>query len=164
MSTERGLGRVVAEYRQRRGLSRSELAVAAGLSYPYVSQIETGQRKPSRKAAASLAAALGLTTWELEAAIPRDEDDPRSRLESAEYRQKLMDGLRPVRAIYAPPLDAVIDDLSRPRSRSVGREEIIETMLNLLDEFDVDQRLDVLAQVQRRALDRLLEQQRGDLP
>ena len=54
-------GRVLAEQRKRRGMSRSQLAESAELSYPYVSQLETGLRKPSRDAAARLSRALGIS-------------------------------------------------------------------------------------------------------
>jgi len=47
-------------WREHRGLTVSELAAAAGLSQPYVSQIESGTRKGRGKAIAALAKALRL--------------------------------------------------------------------------------------------------------
>ncbi len=51
-------------------MSRRDLADATGLSYPYVSQIETGYRMPSAPAMRSLADALGLRPESLFDAIP----------------------------------------------------------------------------------------------
>lgn len=54
-------GQLVAQYRQRRGLSQGQLAHAARLSRTYVYHLETGQRQaPSARVARSLARALEL--------------------------------------------------------------------------------------------------------
>ena len=60
-----GLGRFVGDRRAELGLSRKELADASGLSYPYVSQIETGEREPALKAMRGLAAALDVPVEQL---------------------------------------------------------------------------------------------------
>jgi DNA-binding Xre family transcriptional regulator len=52
-------------WREHRGLTISELAAAAGLSQPYVSQIESGARKGGRKALGVLAKALGVEAGDL---------------------------------------------------------------------------------------------------
>jgi len=54
------LGEAVRQARDRLGMSRRDLAESTGLSYPYISQIETGYRMPSTPAMRSLADALGL--------------------------------------------------------------------------------------------------------
>lgn len=64
-SHRRRIARAVTGLRESRGLSRRELAEASGLSYPYVSQIENGDREPSIKALAALAGALGVELAEL---------------------------------------------------------------------------------------------------
>lgn len=53
-------GEAVRRARERRGMSRRDLAETTGLSYPYISQIETGYRMPSTPAMRTLADALGL--------------------------------------------------------------------------------------------------------
>lgn len=54
-------GRLVAEFRQRRGLSQGQLARAAHLSRTYVYHLETGQRgAPSPRVARALARALAV--------------------------------------------------------------------------------------------------------
>ena len=54
----RALGRFVEERRRELGLSRKDVVARSGLSYPYVSQIETGDREPALKALSALAGAL----------------------------------------------------------------------------------------------------------
>jgi transcriptional regulator with XRE-family HTH domain len=63
-------GDLLRSARERLGMSRRDLAEATGLSYPYISQIETGYRMPSSPAMRSLAKALGLPTDSLFDAIP----------------------------------------------------------------------------------------------
>jgi transcriptional regulator with XRE-family HTH domain len=58
MSVE--LGRLVQQRRHELSLSRRDLAAASGVSYPYVSQIETGDRDPSLKTMRKLAEILEL--------------------------------------------------------------------------------------------------------
>jgi transcriptional regulator with XRE-family HTH domain len=54
------LGRLVQHRRHELSLSRRDLAAASGVSYPYVSQIETGDRDPSLKTLRKLAEILEL--------------------------------------------------------------------------------------------------------
>ena len=63
---KRGLGIVLERERKERGHSRQDLAEVAGLSYPYVSELETGKKYPSERALANLAAALDLDPYVLE--------------------------------------------------------------------------------------------------
>ena len=48
-------------WREYRGLTQKKLADAAGISVPYLSQLETGKRKGSLEVYSSIAAALSLT-------------------------------------------------------------------------------------------------------
>src|ERR1044072_1493869 len=66
-------GRRIKARREELGLSRRDLVAASGLSYPYVSQLETGYRLPSHSALAALAQALELSPSELSASIPYEE-------------------------------------------------------------------------------------------
>ena len=56
MSVE--LGRLVEQRRLALGLSRRDLSDESGVSYPYVSQIETGDRDPSLRTMSKLAEVL----------------------------------------------------------------------------------------------------------
>lgn len=155
MVTDSSFGRVLKTHRERIGMSRSQLAAAAGLSYPYVSQLETGLRKPSRKAAAQLAAALGLDPLDLEAAIPADDSDPslqsRANLAQAALLEPLM-GERPPSSFDARV--AAIRSSARPSQR----DELIGQLVDLLEEFPAEERLDVLAELQKRAMQSMLDE------
>jgi DNA-binding XRE family transcriptional regulator len=48
-------------WREHRGMSRKRLAEASGLSTSYLSQVESGKRKPSPEALAAIAKELRLT-------------------------------------------------------------------------------------------------------
>lgn len=59
------LGQAMQVRRAELGMKRRELAAAASLSYPYVSEIENGMKDPSARALNALADALGLTAGDL---------------------------------------------------------------------------------------------------
>lgn len=129
--------------RERAGLSRADLATASGLSYPYVSQLETGLRKPSRKAAADLAKALSIEPLAFEATIPADASDPDDLRRSARESARVMAGRAPA-TVEAPAVwDVVHDDLVR-------------RITDLVEQVGADARIDLLADVQRTVLHRLV--------
>src|SRR2546429_6403748 len=59
------LGRAIRVTRTEQGLERKELARLAGLSYPYLSEIEKGKKRASTEALRPIARALGLKQSEL---------------------------------------------------------------------------------------------------
>ena len=59
------LGARVKKIRKERGIRQTELADALGISYQYMSMIETGKRQLSLALLVALANALGATTDEL---------------------------------------------------------------------------------------------------
>ena len=61
----RRLGEAIRSARRQRGMGRRELAEAAGLSYPYVAQLENGDRDPSSRTLLALSGALGLSPEQL---------------------------------------------------------------------------------------------------
>jgi transcriptional regulator with XRE-family HTH domain len=61
----RELGRFLEHRRGELGLSRRDLADRSGLSYPYISQLETGDREPALKAMRALAPVLEVRPEEL---------------------------------------------------------------------------------------------------
>lgn len=69
----RELGRFLEHRRRELGLSRRELADQSGLSYPYISQLETGDREPALKAMRALAPVLDVRTDELAALVAGGE-------------------------------------------------------------------------------------------
>jgi transcriptional regulator with XRE-family HTH domain len=60
-----GLGDAIRQRREEIGLSRREVAAKAGLSYPYLSELETGKKRGSPDSIRSVAEALGLGQDEL---------------------------------------------------------------------------------------------------
>lgn len=63
------VGARIRRLREERGLSQRDLGVP-GLSYAYVSRLESDQRVPSEKALRKLAARLGVTPLDLETGDP----------------------------------------------------------------------------------------------
>ena len=69
----RELGRFLEHRRGELGLTRRELATRAELSYPYISQLETGDREPALKALHKLAPVLEVRPEELAALLAGGE-------------------------------------------------------------------------------------------
>jgi transcriptional regulator with XRE-family HTH domain len=61
----RELGRLVEHRRHELGLTRRDLATRSELSYPYISQIETGDRDPSLRTMHKLAETLEMPVEQL---------------------------------------------------------------------------------------------------
>src|SRR5688500_18986985 len=72
-SVGRELGRFLEHRRHELGLSRRELAERSELSYPYVSQLETGDREPALKTMRALAPVLDVRPEELAALVAGGE-------------------------------------------------------------------------------------------
>lgn len=70
-----GLGRAIQLRRVELGLKRRDLALRSELSYPYISEIENGQKEPSAKALRQLAEALELSPSDLITVADRLSDD-----------------------------------------------------------------------------------------
>ena len=69
----RELGRFLEHRRGELGLTRRDLATRAELSYPYISQLETGDREPALKALHKLAPVLQVRPEELAALLAGGE-------------------------------------------------------------------------------------------
>ena len=76
------LGRAIRVTRTEQALERKELARLAGISYPYLSEIEKGKKRASTEALLPIARALGLRQSELLERAERllDRGLPRSDL------------------------------------------------------------------------------------
>jgi transcriptional regulator with XRE-family HTH domain len=161
MSSLPPFARVIKEQRHRLQMSRSQLAESADLSYPYISQLETGLRKPSRNAARAIAAALGINVEDLERTIPGDSNDASQLRKAEQFTDSLLSGgATPDLALRVQ--SAAAGD-SGPGIRLGSRDDLIGDILDLLEEFDPDDRLDVLVEVQKRAMQRMIEQERHEL-
>ena len=69
-------GDLLREAREDRGMSRRDLADATNLSYPYISQLETGYRMPSPAAIQTLSRVLGVSLDAIFAAITGPAEPP----------------------------------------------------------------------------------------
>lgn len=59
MTPEEALGRVIAAVRTLKGMKRKDLSTSAGLSYPFIAEIENGVKEPSLASLRQIAHALG---------------------------------------------------------------------------------------------------------
>jgi transcriptional regulator with XRE-family HTH domain len=86
------LGRAIAAARTEQGLKRSQLALAAGVSYPYLSELENGTKHGSTRKIGQIADALGVT--------------PSTLLARAESLARNLEGTtgRPIGGGEAPPV------------------------------------------------------------
>ena len=148
--------RVIKEQRDRLKMSRSQLAEASELSYPYISQLETGLRKPSRNAARAIAGALGIQVEDLERTIPGDTTDASQVRQAEQFSDQLLSG-RPSARVSRLSVAPVTSSLEVDGSPD-ARDDLIGDIIDLLEEFDSSERLDVLAEVQKRAMQRMMAQ------
>jgi XRE family aerobic/anaerobic benzoate catabolism transcriptional regulator len=72
------LGRAIAALRIERGLTRYGLVSAAGISYPYLREVENGTKVPSSAMLGKLAAALHVMPSELLERAEQIAADPRN--------------------------------------------------------------------------------------
>lgn len=56
-----GLGRAIAALREERGWKRKDLVAEAGISYPFLAEVENGNKRPSMAKLEDIAAALDMT-------------------------------------------------------------------------------------------------------
>jgi len=142
-------------HRERLHWSRADLARESKLSYPYISQLETGLRKPSRKAAFDIARALGVDAQVLEGSIPGDEENDLELQRAKTYTDQVLSGSVMSLMASAESRDSVRGSRA---SSPADREDLLGDILDLLEEFDLDDRLEVLAEVQKRAMQRMLDE------
>jgi XRE family aerobic/anaerobic benzoate catabolism transcriptional regulator len=72
------LGRAIAALRIERGMSRKDLVRAAGISYPYLAEVEKSIKLPSSAMLGKLAAALHVMPSELLERAEQIAADPRN--------------------------------------------------------------------------------------
>lgn len=125
-------------------MSRRDLADASGLSYPYISQLETAYRLPSPRAMQSLAHALQVPVTDLFDALPQE---PRPEM--------LMAAAPPPDASWSAPEAAGSQwianpshaAMSAPPSRS-SRREAARSAIESLEALAPADRLAALSDVQ----------------
>jgi transcriptional regulator with XRE-family HTH domain len=150
-------GRRIKARREELGLSRRDLVEASGLSYPYVSQLETGYRLPAHKALAALAEALEMSPSELSAAIPYEEALASSDLRPSARRPRLS---RRSEDWYGNPQYVEMAAAVPPPQPDSGR--VARQIADLVAALPRDQRLDALHIAQRQVLDELVAEEVED--
>ena len=74
-SKQNDLGEFIHQQRERANLSLRRLAERAGISNPYLSQIERGIRRPSAEILSRLSRALEISAFRLGLSPPEEMDD-----------------------------------------------------------------------------------------
>jgi len=150
------LGRRIATRRRELGLSRRDVVAASGLSYPYVSQLETGYRLPSHKSLGRLAHALQLDPAELSAAIAYDEMAMTLPPRPAPAAAPMLSD-----AMWTANPDFV--ERSKPsRARGPRSRDVVEQVAALIGSLPVDRRLDALSRAQLRVLEGVVAERLED--
>jgi transcriptional regulator with XRE-family HTH domain len=150
------LGELIRARRDDLGMSRRELVEATGLSYPYVSQLETGYRLPSSTALRDLAGALQMSTDELVSVMPAERSGSArtSRgsgwITNPSYARPTSAAPLPARKPRQP------GQPQRPRRRPTA---VVEQAVDLLASLPPDQRLDALSKVQRALMAGLVDEE-----
>jgi transcriptional regulator with XRE-family HTH domain len=153
-------GRRIKARREELGLSRRDLVEASGLSYPYVSQLETGYRLPSHSALAALAQALELSPSELSASIPYEEALASSDLGSPRKPR----ATRSREGWYSnPQYEATAAALAVPAAGGPPPREprqVAQEIADLVGRLPREHRLDVIIAAQRRVVEQLIAESR----
>jgi pyridoxamine 5'-phosphate oxidase len=96
---EAGLGRAIRTARQARGMTLEQVAAHAGLSQPFLSQLELGRTLPSMRSLSRIANALGTTQ---QALLGRAAGWPRSTCEPVRGRDAALVDVEAGRARQMP--------------------------------------------------------------
>lgn len=151
-------GRRIKARREELGLSRRDLVDASGLSYPYVSQLETGYRLPSHKALAALAGALELPPSELSASIPYEEALASSDLRSPRKPRSP----RTRQGWYGNPQYVAAGSAIGAGPPPPDPNVVAQQIADLVSALPRDQRLDALHLAQRQVMESFVEEELRD--
>ena len=92
-----GLGAAVKQLREQRGLTRKSLAIRSAVSYPYLSEIETGKKRMSARALLLVSRGLDVKPYELlEAAegwISGGQPQARDQMDAKKVTSEIIGGL-----------------------------------------------------------------------
>jgi transcriptional regulator with XRE-family HTH domain len=141
-------GRALKLVRAERSLSRRDLAEAAGLSYAYVSDIESGRKQPSTRALLALSEALLLKPHELMARAARFEPEGYFDMRRAVENRVPLEAFSQEAAESRLPEPSDIFQSIRPHSRA-GGEGPFGTLIALARRLPEDD-LELLIMLARR--------------
>jgi transcriptional regulator with XRE-family HTH domain len=145
------LGEYLVRRRRELGMDRKTLAALSGLSYPYVSQLETSQdKRPSEKALRLLAPALEV---ELDELLEVADGWTSGSLTTPPHRVR---SLRPRAMSTGSRVDALFA-LTEPgrEEGTASHRELVTELDRLLAGCSPTERLAVLHELQARALEQL---------
>lgn len=124
------LARTIKLVRIELGIERKELARLSGLSYPYISEIEQGKKRPSAESLAAIARALQIRQSELleraERRADRNEDVPAVGLQGRSKERS--SGRRSYARLYrlrptAAAISAIELEELRARAAQLGADD-----------------------------------------
>jgi transcriptional regulator with XRE-family HTH domain len=141
------LASVLKRRRDELGMSRRQLADDSGLSYPYISQLETAARRPSPTAMAALAQALDIEPRELFDAL--DLEAPPTAI--ARSRQRAAKG----GAARRPAGPALGEE--RGGFKRVLAADPVRAAIEALESVPVEERLDALGKVQAAVMNSVVQ-------
>lgn len=174
------LGDLIRERREAKGWTRRDLAEQTGLSYPYISQLETAYRLPSSRAMQVLARALDIEAGDLFDALPEDAalsvpapsrttgsaikpgrtGGPTSRQPSATSRAAPPDDDRWItNPAHKKPAYADIPAISVLRGEASGADAVRHAV-GALESLAPDERLAALQEVQAAVVAGIVRDQR----
>jgi transcriptional regulator with XRE-family HTH domain len=136
----RELGRYLEHRRRELGLSRRALAEQTELSYPYVSQLEAGDRQPSLKTMRALAPVLGIRTEDLAAVVAGGE------------------WATPSGGSYASAPEALSVGSSMPDSPSYNRDKVLLSLERRLRDVPPLERIALLNELIAQAVGELSQE------
>lgn len=129
------VGERIRRRREELGMDRNALAEAAGISYPYLSQLETGYRNASHPKQLTIAGALGVGLDDLFAT------------------EELRDSLPSSKPVAGGSFPATTPGLSLSARPTLA--EVVVAAVDAIECLPRAVRLDALTQIQRRIMDSL---------
>lgn len=168
----RQFGDLLRRARERRGMSRRDVAEATELSYPYISQLETGYRQPSPAAIQSLASALHISLDEMFDAMGRRpaEANPAATASSGWTPNRNYSaggsgagnprGVSTVASAPAAPARDSMAPLPRDEAAADGgasADGIIAEVMDVLAALSPREQLEAVAEVQARVIQAVID-------
>ena len=169
-------GDLLRRARGRRGMSRKDLAEATELSYPYISQLETGYRQPSPAAIQNLASALHISLDEMFDAMARrpveaersgmittgSDWTPNRNYSEGEFEARAVPEFPPIFYASLAPADVMMSPVSVGKGdggTDTSADGIVAEVMDVLSALSPQERLHAVAQIQARVIQAVIDDQ-----